>query len=170
MIHSDCNARSAECQETGAAMPLMIGLMLIMWASIAAPAYAALGDDESGISRDAIVTRMELRANVRSEKRYRVHELRDAARNVSVRQYVNPDGRVFGVAWDGQTKPDISQVLGPYFTRYANAAAGRSVTWQTRNIDQPDFVLRVSGHMRHFTGSAWVPGLVPAGVDPIEVK
>jgi hypothetical protein len=28
----------------------------------------------------------------------------------------------------------------------------------------------MSGHMRHFTGSAWVPGLVPADVDPKEVK
>lgn len=141
-----------------------------MWAGISAPVYAELGGDESGISRDAAVTRMELRAVAPSEKRFRVHELRDTARNVSVRQYANPDGKVFGVAWDGQTKPDLSQVLGPYFTRYTNAAAGRIMTRQIRNIDQPDFVLRVSGHMRHFTGSAWVPGLVPADVDPAEMK
>jgi hypothetical protein len=151
-------------------MRLMVRLILLLCAGIAVPAYAALGDDESGISRDAVVTRMELRTNVRSERRYRVHELRDVTRNVSVREYVNPDGKVFGVAWDGQTKPDISQVLGPYFTRYVNAAAGQSMARQLRNIDQPDFVLRMSGHMRHFTGSAWVPGLVPADVDPMEVK
>ena len=151
-------------------MSWMIRLILLVWVGIPVPAYAALGGDESGISGDAVVTRMELRAIVPSEKRYRMHELRDTARNVSVRQYANPDGIVFGVAWDGQTKPDLSQVLGPYFTRYTNAAAGHSMARQLRSIDQPDFVLRVSGHMRHFTGSAWVPMLVPANVDPTEVK
>jgi len=151
-------------------MSWIIRLIFLVLAGISVPAYAALGGDESGISRDAVLTRMELRALVPSEKPYRVHELRDTARNVSVRQYVNPDGKVFGVAWDGQTKPDLSQVLGPYFTRYTNAAAGHNMARQLRSIDQPDFVLRVSGHMRHFTGSAWVPNLVPANVDPTEVK
>lgn len=148
----------------------MVRVMLLMCAGFTVPAYAALGDDESGVSRDAVVTRMELRANVRSEKRFRMHELRDTERNVNVREYVSPDGKVFGVAWDGPTKPDISQLLGPYFKRYANAAAGQRTARQLRNIDQPDFVLRISGHMRHFTGSAWVPALVPADVDPREVK
>jgi hypothetical protein len=151
-------------------MSLIIRLIILVWAGISVPAYAALGGDESGISRDAVVTRMELRAVVPIEKRYRMHVLRDTARNVSVRQYVNPDGKVFGVAWDGQTKPDLSQVLGPYFTRYTTAATGHGMARQLRSIDQPDFVLRVSGHMRHFTGSAWVPELVPANVDPTEVK
>lgn len=151
-------------------MRLMVRLMLLMCAGFAVPAYAALGDDESGVSRDAVVTRMELRANVRSEKRFRMHELHDTERNIRVREYVNPDGKVFGVAWDGPTKPDISQLLGPYFTRYANAASGQGMARHLRNIDQPDFVLRLSGHMRHFTGSAWVPGLVPVDVDPREVK
>jgi hypothetical protein len=151
-------------------MRLIIGLIVLMWAGSPAPADAALGDDEAGIARDAVVTGMELRATVRSDRRFRVHELRDAARNVSVRQYVNAAGKVFGVAWDGQTKPDISQLLCPYFNRYVNAAAGADKARQLRSIEQPDFVLRISGHMRHFTGSAWVPGLVPTDVDPLDVK
>lgn len=145
-------------------------LILLFWTGIAVPAYAALGGDESGIATEAAVSRMQLRALSPSETRYRVHELRDAARNVNVREYVNPDGKVFGVAWEGQTKPDLSQVLGPYFSRYTDAAAGHGMARQLRRIDQPDFVLRVSGHMRHFTGSAWVPALVPADFDPAEVK
>jgi hypothetical protein len=151
-------------------MSLTIRLILLIWAGISLPAYAELGGDESGISRDAAVTRMALRAVAPSEKRFHMHELSDPIRNVRVRQYANPDGKVFGVAWDGPTKPDLSQVLGPYFTRYTNATAGHSLVRQLRSIDQPDFVLRVSGHMRHFTGSAWVPNLVPANVDPTEVK
>ena len=133
-------------------------------------AIAALGGDEAQIPNDAAIGRMALRAFAPGDSRFRVHELRDAARNVSVRQYVNPDGKVFGVAWEGQTKPDLSQLLGPYYARYANAAAGHGLARQLRTIDQPDFVLRVSGHMRHFTGSAWVPNLVPANVNPTEVK
>lgn len=144
--------------------------LLIAVAGNSALACAALGGDEAEISNDAAVTRMQLRAVASSETRYRVHELRDEASNVTLREYVNPDGKVFGVAWDGPTKPDLSQALGPYFARYTSAAAGHSLVRQLRSIDQPDFVLRASGHMRHFTGSAWVPNLVPADVDPAEVK
>ena len=152
------------------AMGLPTKLVLLFCAAASIPAYAELGGDEAGISNDAAVTRMQLRAVAPSETRYRVHELRDEAGNVTVREYVNPDGKVFGVAWDGSTKPDLSQALGPYFSRYTSAAAGHGLARQLRSIDQPDFVLRVSGHMRHFTGSAWVPNLVPADVDPAEVK
>jgi hypothetical protein len=152
-------------------MNLTIRLMLLIaLAGSSALACAALGGDEAEISNDAAVTRMQLRAVAPSETRYRVHELRDEVSNVTVREYVNPDGKVFGVAWDGPTKPDLSQALGPYFARYTSAAARQSLIRQLRSIDQPDFVLRVSGHMRHFTGSAWVPNLVPADVDPAEVK
>lgn len=152
-------------------MRLTIRLMLLVaLAGNSVLACAALGGDESTIPKDASVSRMELRAVAPGENRFRMHELRDAARNLRVREYVNPDGRVFGVAWDGPTKPDLSQLLGPYFTRYMDAAAGHGMARQLRRIDQPDFVLRVSGHMRHFTGSAWVPSLVPADVDPAEVK
>ncbi|MGA7179375.1 MAG: DUF2844 domain-containing protein [Thiobacillaceae bacterium] len=151
-------------------MSLASKLLLVFCAAVSIPACAELGGDESGISSDAAVTRMQLRAVVRADTRYRVHELRDAASDVSVREYVNPDGKVFGVAWDGPTKPDLSQVLGPYFTRYTSAATGHGLVRRLRSIDQPDFVLRVSGHMRHFIGSAWVPNLIPANVDPAEVK
>jgi Protein of unknown function (DUF2844) len=145
--------------------------LLLLWCTIiSVPAYAALGDDESTVSTDAAVSRMELRAMAPSATHFRVHELRDTARNLRVREYVNQDGKVFGVAWDGPIKPDLSQVLGPYFTRYRDASAGHGMARQLRRIDQPDFVLRVSGHMRHFTGAAWVPALVPANVDPTEVK
>jgi hypothetical protein len=150
-------------------MNLTIRLMLLIaLAGNSALACAALGGDEAEISDDAAVTGMQLRA-VAPGTRYRVHELRDETSNVTVREYVNPDGKVFGVAWDGPTTPDLSQALGPYFARYTSAA-GQSLVRQLRSIDQPDFVLRASGHMRHFTGSAWVPNLVPADVDPAEVK
>lgn len=156
--------------EAKIAMSLPNRLAVLFCVAISIPAHAELGGDEAGISNDASVTRMQLRALVPADARYRVHELRYEPSNVTVRQYVNPDGKVFGVVWDGQTKPDLSQVLGPYFTRYSNAAAEHSLVRQLRNIDQPDFVLRVSGHMRHFTGSAWLPNLVPANVNPTEVK
>jgi|ERR1700690_3900941 hypothetical protein len=156
--------------EAKIAMSLPIRLVLLFCAAMSIPAHAELGGDEAGISNDAAVTRMQLRALVPADARYRVHELRDEASKITVREYVNPDGKVFGVAWDGARKPDLSQLLGPYFTRYTSAAAEHGLARQLRSIDQPDFVLRVSGHMRHFTGSAWVPNLVPANVDPTEVK
>jgi Protein of unknown function (DUF2844) len=151
-------------------MRLIPALTLLLLTSAFLSAHAELGGNESGISNDATITGMQLRAIAPTSGRFRVHELRDAISSVSVREYVNSDGKVFGVAWDGPTKPDLSQVLGQYFTRYTRAAMEHSLVRQLRSIDDPDFVLQVSGHMRHFTGSAWVPDLVPANVNPTEVK
>ncbi|MGO9443594.1 MAG: DUF2844 domain-containing protein [Thiobacillaceae bacterium] len=151
-------------------MRVMIGLLFSACALVTLPTYAKLGGDESDISTEAVNAKMALRPVVASARPYRTYEMTDDGRNVSVRQYVNSDAKVFGVAWSGQTKPDLSQVLGPYYSRYVEAASGHGMVQPLRRIDQPDFVLRVSGHMRHFMGAAWVPGLVPANVDPTELK
>ena len=52
---------------------------------------------------------------VTSSDTYTVHEMR-ASTGTTVREYVSASGKVFGVAWEGPTLPDLRQVLGVYFT------------------------------------------------------
>ncbi|MGA8051299.1 MAG: DUF2844 domain-containing protein [Burkholderiales bacterium] len=141
-------------------------------ATLAPDAHAALGDNESSIATDAAVTKMQLRPAGAAAIRYRLYEMRDAARGVQVREYADSQsGLIFGVTWSGRVKPDLKQVLGSYyFERYVDAARGSGKVRGMRQVNQPDFVLRVSGHMRHFVGAAWIPALLPAGVDPAEVR
>jgi hypothetical protein len=95
-----------------------------------------------------------------------VHEMR-ASTGTTIREYVSPSGKVFGVAWDGPTLPDLRQVLGLYFDPYvqaAQAAQKKRVGRGPFRIEEPTFVVEQSGHPRAFAGRAYVPQLMPANV------
>jgi hypothetical protein len=82
---------------------------------------------------------------------------------VIVREYVAPGGAVYAVSWSGPRMPDLHEILGPYFAQLgAHASHGGH---HRMNLAGQDFVVRSSGHGHAFSGRAWVPSLVPAGVD-----
>jgi hypothetical protein len=144
----------------------------LMLTAFTIPAFAALGEYESSVASDAIVVKMALRPVNTADARFRLHAMHDQVRGIRVREYASSkDGRIFGVAWDGPVKPDLRQLLGPqYFERYVKATQGVGKVRGVREINQGGFVLRVSGHMRHLVGAAWVPALVPEGMDPAEIQ
>lgn len=148
----------------------IVSLAACLLLGFAAPGHAVLGGNEVDIPAEAAATQMQMRSPDLSAGRYRLHEMRDGAARTQVRQYSRADGRVFGVAWDGAVKPDLSRVLGPYYARYINAVQAAGRARGTRRIVSPDFMIVVSGHMRHITGAAWLPGLTPADVDPAEIR
>lgn len=148
----------------------ILSLAACLLLGFAAPCRAVLGGSEADVAADAAATRMQARPVDASAGRYRLHEMRDGGTGTLVRQYSRSDGKVFGVAWDGAVKPDLSHVLGPYYLRYINAVQAVGRTRGTRRIAGSDFMIIVSGHMRHFTGAAWLPGLTPADVDPAEIR
>jgi len=82
-------------------------------------AFAALGGDESSIQAD----QAHMRASVRIARTatYAVHELQAPSGHV-IREYVSPSGTVFGVAWQGPSKPDMRQLLGTHFDEFMQAA------------------------------------------------
>lgn len=148
----------------------IISLAACLLLGFAAPSRAVLGGNEADIPAEAAATQMQMRLPDSRAGRYRLHEMRAGAARSLVRQYARADGTVFGVAWDGAVKPDLSQVLGPYYARYINAVQAAGRARGTRRIVGSDFTIVVSGHMRHFTGAAWLPSLTPADVDPAEIR
>jgi hypothetical protein len=87
------------------------------------------------------------------------------------REYLTVDGTVFAVAWRGPRRPELSVLLG---TRYArqmseNARAqrqlGRGSHATTSQMDET-FAVHASSHQRLSAGVAWLPRMLPAGVDP----
>jgi hypothetical protein len=130
------------------------------------PTAASLGGDASSVQTDqARIQGAVMR--VTSRDRFQVHELRAPA-GTNVREYVSSAGKVFGVAWDGPVIPDLRQVLGAYFDAYIQAADTRlrqRAGHGPFRIEQPTFVVEQSGHPRAFTGRAYVPQLMPPGVD-----
>lgn len=86
----------------------------------------------------------------------------------TVREFANPEGRVFAVAWQGPVLPDLSVLLGGYFPTYKSqvtllrrgARLGSPVA-----INHAGLVVNSMGRMRNFFGHAYAPALVPNGVD-----
>src|SRR5258708_38505375 len=81
------------------------------------PSFAELGGYADSVEVDR--ARMKASTKVTQNKVYAVHEITTPTKTV-VREYVGPDGRVFGVAWQGPFLPDLSQIFGSYFQQYAD--------------------------------------------------
>lgn len=144
----------------GYAAPIGVAAALLV---ASAGAFAALGADEVSVQADRV--RLKGSASIRQAQHYALHEIRQAS-GTAVREYVSPGGKVFAVAWDGPVLPDLRQVLGPYFDRYVAAAKDRRAKRTPVLIREPTLVVEAGGHLRAFAGRAYVPALVPQGVDP----
>lgn len=135
---------------------------------VASPrAEAALGGTEATVRADQAQMSMTLRTMPAA--RFTVHELR-APSGATVREYVSPTGMVFGVAWQGPSMPDLRQLLGVYFDQYVDAAAARRTRRAPVLVELPGLVVRSSGHMRAFAGSAYLPQGLPQGVTAQEIQ
>jgi hypothetical protein len=133
--------------------------------------FAALGGSVTTVDADRIHVTGALMRIVRSDT-FALHEIRSAS-GTMIREYVNPSGVVFAVAWDGPWLPDLRQVLGEHFDRYQSAMRGRQRARTGRGalvINEPGLVVQMSGHPRAFTGRAYVPALTPAGVQPESLR
>jgi hypothetical protein len=94
---------------------------------------------------------------------YSIHEIQ-AATGTKVREFVSPSGRVFAVAWQGPSTPDLRQLLGQYFDQYAQAIQSKRAGRAPVSIQQPGLVVEAGGRMRSFSGRAYLPQMMPEGV------
>jgi hypothetical protein len=145
----------------GSALHRLFAVVVIV-ASLFASAWAALGRDATSIKDDGAHMRAALRVS-RNDASYTVHEL-TAPTGTTVREYVSPAGKVFGVAWRGPFLPDFRQILGDYFAPVMQAPRNQRQGRGPVEIRQPNLVFQSGGHMRAFFGRAYVPDLLPKGV------
>ncbi len=134
------------------------------------PSFAELGGYADSVEADR--AKMKASTKVTENKSYAVHEITTPAKIV-VREYVGPDGRVFGVAWRGPFLPDLSQIFGSYFQQYANAVRAEHRSYGGRrpvDIQQPGLVVQGGGHMLGHFGRAYVPAMLPEGVTSNEIR
>ncbi len=145
----------------------MLGVLLILTLG-AAPAGAVLGEYESSVSLDQQYMRGEIR--VTTAQGYKFHQI-TSPNGAVVSEYVSPEGKVFGIAWQAPFIPNLQQLLGSYFTQVHEATQS-----QTRRRGGPfvvrtsDFVFASGGHMRSFHGRAYVPSLLPQNVSAEVVR
>jgi len=140
-------------------------MLALPWGS-----FAALGGDATTVQADQL--KMQGSLSTTSADAYSVHEIQ-VPTGVTVREFVSPAGKVFAVAWQGPFHPDLRQVLGAYYDQYIQAAQAQRATRKGRGpllIQEPGFVIQISGHMRSFVGRAYVPQMMPAGVKVEDIR
>jgi len=132
---------------------------IVVAATVAAPALAALGGDATSVEADR--ARMKGALRIASSAGFTVHEITTADGTV-VREYLSPADKVFAVSWRGPVNPDLRQMLGNYYAQYEQAASAPHVGGHRHlAIEQPGLVVQSSGRMRAFFGRAWAPDLLP---------
>lgn len=126
-------------------------------------AYAALGGDIGSIQTDRGQMHAKAAASVGMGS-YTVHSMQTDA-GTTVKEYADAAGKVFAVTWQGPVKPDLSQLLGPYFSDFQQEAASGRIGRRHMKIAKPNLVILSEGRMRALAGKAYLPQAVPAGVN-----
>lgn len=136
----------------------------------ALPAFAALGGNAASVEADQI--HLQGTRRVTTAEAYNVHEIH-APTGMMVREYVSPEGKVFGVAWQGSWPPDMRQLLGSYFDQFVQAVRSQNSARTGRRpllIQLPGFVVQVGGHGRFFAGSAYIPEQLPSKISAEAIR
>lgn len=132
--------------------------------SLPPTACAALG----GAVEPAAPGQVKVRAAARpdgAQASYTIHE-RQTEAGTTVREYADANGTVFAVRWDGPAKPDVRRLLGNYFSEYTTAANEGRGTLRRAGVERNGLVVRSGGRLRAFSGLAYLPAALPAGVTP----
>lgn len=88
-----------------------------------------------------------------------------------VREYTARSGVVFAVSWNGPFMPDLRTLLGPHFATLAQESARRPKAGHSQlRVAGQDVTIESSGHMRAYTGRAWIASLLPAGFSSGEIQ
>ena len=138
--------------------------------ALALPALAALGGDVASVHEDQAQMKGTLKTTQGTT--YTVHEIKGSAGTV-VREYVSPDDKVFGVAWQGPAMPNLQQILGSYFDTFSEAAQAQRAAHRAHGalyIQQPGLVVESTGHAHTFSGRAFDPGKLPQGVTVNDIR
>lgn len=125
-------------------------------------AGAALGESEASVQADT--ARLRAAVKVTAHANYRLHEA-TLPSGTKLREFVGPDGKVFAVAWNGPTVPNLRQCFGRYFEPFVSAARTQRSGHSHLRVRTGDLVVESGGHMRAFAGRAYLTDAVPSGVD-----
>jgi hypothetical protein len=131
----------------------------LLAATVTLPAFASLGGNAA--SADADTVKMKAQSRATPAAGYTVTQITLTTGTV-VNEYISALDKVFAVAWKGPMTPDLQQTLGTYFTAFTAATSvPHGAGHHGLTIQQPDFVMQTSGHMRAWRGKAYVPSLLP---------
>ena len=132
-------------------------------------ASASLGGDLASVQDDAA----ELHGVVQTTpfQQFDIEEI-VTDNGMRVREFLSRKGIVFAVTWAGPAAPDLQRLLGAQFAAYTTALTARTRRGLQRSVRvaTPDLVVESTGHLRNFSGRAYLPALLPIGVSTAELR
>ena len=156
-----------------------IGLALLVVRASPSPAHATLGEtadsvaaDAASFSANAVRHTPRSALNAPAVVAYSVEQMTTPS-GITVNEYVGPDGKVFAATWRGRRPPDLSVLLGSYFAQYQEAAVAGGLTahgLHHASVRGSDVVVEMAGHMRDMSGRAFLPAMLPHGVEQSEIR
>jgi Protein of unknown function (DUF2844) len=151
---------------SAAAIVLLASSAALLWGG---PCRAALGGDALSVAADQSALRGDLSSI--ETPRYRIREISTGG-GIRVHEYADAGGTIFAVTWNGPAIPDLRQLLGGYYGEYTAALLNRKPVGIHRSISVAGQSVRVelSGHMRAYSGRAYLPARIPAAVQIQEIR
>ncbi len=146
---------------------LFLSVGMSLWC--ADPARAALGGGPASVASDAAALQSADRTI--SLQQYDIHEI-TSGNGMNIREFMNRAGIVFAVTWTGPAMPDLQALLGVNYSAYGEAVAGVSQRGLHRSlrIATSGMVVETGGHMRAYSGRAYLPALIPAGTPTSDLR
>jgi hypothetical protein len=148
----------------------------------AASAFAALGDGATAAPQGATTAATVMRtakassasgaSGAAATTNYSVNSMTLASGTV-INQYLSSDGVVFGIAWKGPRVPDLATLLGSYFPQYQQGLLAQRTARGGRgpvSVQDSGLVVHSGGHMGAFSGVAYLPQSLPAGVSASDIQ
>ena len=147
----------------------LAAVTLCLALSWSAPVGAHLGSDLVSVQADAQL--LQGVVSTRAFANYDVLQIATAA-GQTVREYLDRRGQVFAVTWSSVAPPDLAQVLGPYHPQYAAGLSALDHPGLKRSVRvaTPALIVESSGHLRAYSGRAYLPALLPGGVDLAAIR
>lgn len=138
----------------------IISLLLLIVSSTPVPVRAALGQLHDSIQSD-----VEMLNGTRTTVPMYGYSVEEITRGdgAVLREFVTPGGRVFGIAWQGPTMPNLLQLLGPSAPAFQQAVRS-SHRRGPISVHLGQLVVQTGGHMRAFRVRAYLADQLPGGI------
>lgn len=139
-------------------------------------AVAALGNKVDSIAKDQkrlsakLKSAQEVAASTNPTEKYTVQELVSDAN--TVKEFIDQNGVIFAVSWQGLSPPDLSVLLGSYYSQYNTTQKNleRPHGKRQQTVEANTLVVQRYGHMRDLRGRAYDTNLVPSGISIDDIK
>ena len=133
------------------------------------PAHAALGGNAGSVLEDVDLLHGTSESSFSGG--FEVIEI-TTDNGLRVREYLAPAGTLFGIAWNGPVMPDLRQLLGSRFTQYTAALRAQDHPGRHRVValSVPGLVVQSAGHLRAYSGRAYLPAAMPDGIAPALIR